>query len=74
MYNIKELAKTNSYIKNAKVIRDIAIKDKCDIGVALDIYCTNNKIVYTPKDEEQKEFLDICRALTLNEVVKELEA
>lgn len=72
MYNVKEIAKENEFVRNAKQIKEIA-KNEFDVGVALDMYCAERGIKYTPHTEKQKEFLDLCRAITLDKIVEELK-
>lgn len=62
----------NEFIKNAKEIREIAIKENADVGVALDMYCTKHGIKYAPHSADQQEFLEACREYTLDAIVKEL--
>ena len=64
--------KENKYIKNAKEIREIAVKEGVDVGVALDMYCTKHNIKYAPYTAEQREFLDACREYTLDAIAKAL--
>lgn len=64
--------KENEFIKNAKEIRKIAVKEGVDVGVALDIYCAKHSIKYAPYDAEQREFLDACRKYTLDKIAKEM--
>lgn len=65
--------KENEFIKNAKEIREIAIKENVDVGVALDMYCAKHSIKYAPYDAEQREFLEACRKYTLDKIVKEMK-
>lgn len=65
--------KENEFIKNAKEIREIAVKENVDVGVALDMYCAKHGIKYAPYDAEQREFLDACREYTLDKIVKEIK-
>ena len=64
--------KENRFIKNAKEIREIAVKENVDIGIALDMYCSQHDIKYAPYSAEQREFLEACRKYTLDKIVKEL--
>lgn len=64
--------KENEFIKNAKEIRKIAVKEGVDVGVALDMYCAKHSIKYAPYDAEQREFLDACRKYTLDKIAKEM--
>lgn len=62
----------NEFIKNAKEIREIAVKENVDVGVALDMYCAKVGVKYAPYDADQREFLEACRKYTLDKIVKEL--
>lgn len=62
----------NRFIKNAKEIREIAVKKNVDVGVALDMYCAKHGIKYAPYTAEQREFLEACRKYTLDKIVKEM--
>ncbi len=62
----------NEFIKNAKEIRAIAVKEGVDVGIALDMYCAKHGIKYAPYTAEQREFLDACREYTLDKIVKEM--
>lgn len=62
----------NEFIKNAKKIRAIAVKENVDVGVALDMYCSQHSIKYAPYTAEQREFLEACRKYTLDKIVKEM--
>ena len=62
----------NEFIKNAKEIREIAVKENVDVGVALDMYCAKVGVKYAPYTAEQREFLEACREYTLDKIVKEL--
>lgn len=64
--------KENEFIKNAKEIREIAVKENVDVGVALDMYCAKHGIKYAPYTAEQREFLEACRKYTLDKIVKEM--
>ena len=64
--------KENRYIKTSKEIREIAVKENVDVGVALDMYCAKHDIKYAPYTAEQREFLDTCREYTLDKIVKEM--
>ena len=64
--------KENRYIKSAKEIRKIAVKENVDVGVALDMYCAKVGVKYAPYTAEQREFLEACRKYTLDKIVKEL--
>lgn len=64
--------KENRYIKASKEIREIAVKENVDVGVALDMYCAKHGIKYAPYDAEQREFLDAYREYTLDKIVQEL--
>ena len=68
--NYKEIAKSNKFLANAKEIRDICNKEKIDIGVGLEIYCTNHGI--KKGGNEYEEFRDLCREVPLDKIVKEL--
>ena len=50
--------KENKYIKASNEIREIAVKDGVDVGVALDMYCAKHGIKYAPYTVEQREFLE----------------
>ena len=65
--------KGNEFIKNAKEIREISVKENVDVGVALDMYCAKRNIKYAPYTAEQREFLEACREYTLDAIVKELK-
>lgn len=65
--------KENEFIKNAKEIREIAVKENADVGVALDMYCAKHNIKYAPYSADQREFLEACREYTLDAIVKELK-
>lgn len=62
----------NRFIKNAKEIREIAVKENVDVGVALDMYCAEHGIKYAPYTAEQREFLEACKKYTLDKIVKEM--
>lgn len=62
----------NRFIKNAKEIREIAVKKNVDVGVALDMYCAKHGIKYAPYTAEQREFLEACRKYALDKIVKEM--
>ncbi len=64
--------KENRFVKNAKEIREIAVKENVDVGVALDMYCSQHGIKYAPYSAEQREFLEACRKYTLDKIVKEI--
>ena len=64
--------KENRYIKASKEIREIAVKENVDVGVALDMYCAKVGVKYAPYTAEQREFLEACRKYTLDEIVKEM--
>lgn len=64
--------KENKYIKASKEIREIAVKEGVDVGVALDMYCSQHGIKYAPYTAEQREFLEACREYTLDAIVKAL--
>ena len=63
----------NEFIKNAKEIRKIAVKECVDVGVALDMNCAKHGIKYAPYTTEQREFLEACRKYTLDNIVKEIK-
>lgn len=65
--------KENEIVKNSKEIREIAIKENVDVGVALDMYCAKHGIKYAPYSAEQREFLEACREYTLDAIVKALQ-
>ena len=62
----------NKFIKNAKEIRTIAVKEGVDVGIALDMYCAKVGVKYAPYTAEQREFLEACRKYTLDKIVKEM--
>lgn len=62
----------NEFIKNAKEIRAIAVKEGVDVGIALDMYCAKVGVKYAPYSAEQREFLEACREYTLDKIVKEM--
>lgn len=62
----------NEFIKKAKEIRAIAVKEGIDVGIALDMYCAKYGIKYAPYSTEQREFLEACRKYTLDKIVKEM--
>lgn len=62
----------NEFIKNAKEIRAIAVKEGVDVGIALDMYCAKIGVKYAPYTAEQREFLEACRKYTLDKIVKEM--
>ena len=64
--------KENRFIKEAALIREIAVKENVDVGVALDMYCAKHGIKYAPYDAEQREFLEACRKYTLDKIAKEM--
>ena len=64
--------KENIYIKASKEIKEIAVKEGVDVGVALDMYCAKVGVKYAPYDAEQREFLEACRKYTLDKIVKEM--
>lgn len=65
--------KENRFIKVSKEIREIAVKEGADVGVALDMYCAKHGIKYAPYTAEQREFLETCREYTLDAIVKALQ-
>ena len=65
--------KENRYIKASKEIRAIAVKEGVDVGIALDMYCSQHGIKYAPYSAEQREFLEACRKYTLDNIVKEMK-
>ena len=65
--------KENRFIKAASEIREIAVKENVDVGVALDMYCTKHSIKYAPYSADQREFLEVCRKYTLDKIVKEMK-
>ena len=62
--------KENKYIKASKEIREIAVNENVDVGVALDMYCAKHGIKYAPYTAEQRELLEACRKYTLDKLVK----
>ena len=64
--------KENRFIKASKEIRAIAVKEGVDVGIALDMYCSQHGIKYAPYTAEQREFLEACRKYTLDKIVKEM--
>ena len=66
------ISRKNEFIKNAKEIRAIAVKENVDVGIALDMYCAKHGIKYAPYTAEQREFLEACRKYTLDKIVKEM--
>lgn len=67
-----DLNRENEFIKSASEIREIAVKEGVDVGVALDMYCTKHNVKYAPYSADQREFLEACREYTLDAIVKEL--
>lgn len=65
--------KENEFIKNAKEIREISVKENVDVGVALDMYCAKHGLKYAPYSADQRKFLEACREYTLDAIVKELK-
>lgn len=65
--------KENEIVKNAKEIREIAVKEGVDVGIALDMYCAKHGIKYAPYSADQREFLEACREYTLDAIVKALQ-
>lgn len=65
--------KENRFIKEAALIREIAVKENVDVGVALDMYCAKHGIKYAPYSADQREFLEACREYTLDAIVKALQ-
>ena len=65
--------KENRLIKEAALIREIAVKENVDVGVALDMYCAKHGIKYAPYSADQREFLEACREYTLDAIVKALQ-
>lgn len=63
--------KENRFVKNAKEIREIAVKENVDVGVALDMYCAKVGVKYAPYTAEQREFLEACCKYTLDKIVSE---
>ena len=68
-----KINKENEFIENAKEIREIAVKEGVDVGVALDMYCAKVGVKYAPYTAEQREFLEACREYTLDKIVKEMK-
>ena len=64
--------KENRFIKDSALIRAIAVKEGVDVGIALDMYCSQHGIKYAPYTAEQREFLEACRKYTLDKIVKEI--
>ena len=64
--------KENKFVKASKEIREIAVKEGVDVGIALDMYCSHHGIKYAPYTAEQREFLEACRKYTLDKIVKEM--
>ncbi len=62
----------NLYIRHAKDIKNLADSKAVDVGVALDMWCNDRGIRYVPHDNEQIEFLNLCREHTLDKVVESL--
>lgn len=67
-----KINRENEFIKNAKEIREISVKENVDVGVALDMYCVKHNINYAPYTAEQREFLEVCREYTLDAIAKAL--
>ena len=44
--------KENRFIKEAALIREIAVKENVDVGIALDMYCSRHGIKYAPYTAE----------------------
>lgn len=65
--------KENRFIKASKEIKEIAVKEGVDVGVALDMYCAKVGVKYAPYTAEQREFLEACRKYTLDKIVKEMK-
>ena len=42
--NYKEIAKTNTFVKHAKEVREICLVQNVDVGVAVDMYSTNHHL------------------------------
>ena len=70
-WNVKELAEKNIFVQNSKAIKFIADSHNVDVGVALDIFCTERNLKYGT--ENYLEFLKVARDITLNKMVEELE-
>ena len=64
--------KENRFINEAALIKEIAVKENVDVGVALDMYCAKHGIKYAPYTAEQREFLEACRKYTLDKIVKKM--
>lgn len=71
-FNVKEMAKNNIFIANARAIKHLAVAHGVDVGVALAMFCTEKNFSLDQLHGKQREFLDLCRAITLNKVVEEL--
>ena len=63
----------NRFIKASREIKEIAVKENVDVGVALDMYCAKVGIKYAPYTAEQREFLEACRKYTLDKIAKEIK-
>ena len=72
MENKMYINRKYEFIKNAKEIRAIAVKEGVDVGIALDMYCSQHGVKYAPYTAEQREFLDACREYTLDKIAKEM--
>ena len=67
-----DLNRENEFIKNAKEIREIAVKENVDVGVAFGMYCAKHNVKYAPYSTDQREFLEACREYTLDKIAKEM--
>ena len=71
--NYKEIAKTNTFVKHAKEVREICLVQNVDVGVAVDMYITNHHLTRSKELMDQsKEFRKYCREDTLKSIVEAL--
>ena len=71
--NYKEIAKTNTFVKHAKEVREICLVQNVDVGVAVDMYITNHHLTRSKELMDQsKEFRDLCRENPLKSIVEAL--
>lgn len=51
--------KENEFIKNTKEIREIAVNENVDVGVALDMYYAKHDIKYAPSWDDMCKLKDM---------------
>ena len=71
---VKEATEKNFFIRDAKEIREIAITNNVDVGVAADMYITDHHLDRTAElMSKYREYTEFCRKYTLKGIVEMLE-